>query len=671
MKVPPPPPHPIVPEDQVLQEWLLANRLGSFAMGTRSRVPERKYHGLLVSRGTEHPEPFHVLAEVGETVEVGGASVPLFAFRYRDAVHPQGFRHLVAFDCEEGGIRWLYWIGGLAVQRVVRLDPLADCLRISYRVAGDSEGARMKLRPFLSCRIAHQLSRENPFLDGRVTPGARPGEVVLHPYPLLPPLHLHVQGARFQIGGLWNRSVVLAEEGRRGYPETDDLYSPGEFVVDLAVTPEVCLEFSFGEPGEGAGPEPARPEPARPEPAAPPSSDTAATRARREVKESPAGRVRSLAHRLAEAAHAYLVRSPAGQGSVIAGYPWFSEWGRDAMISLPGLTLARGDVAGARALLDSFAARRIRGLVPNILGRAGSPSDVHSIDASLWYVRAVQHLEEHEGADAGLPYAPVVWEILDALSGHAMEGVHVTPEGELHAAANRPLTWMDAIVGGSAVTLRAPFAVEISALFYNALQYGLDLARRAENEEFARRWEDRAERSLTAFHDRFWLPAEEYLADSHDGKSPDRSVRPNQVIAAALPASPLTREMARKVVAAVEKSLLTPFGLRTLAPGDPRYRGQCAGKQAERDLAYHQGTVWPWLLGPYGDALVRLHGPRKARSLVRSLVLPFAEHIDQGCAGHIAEIFDGDPPHAARGAPAQAWSVAEILRLARFAEGEG
>jgi predicted glycogen debranching enzyme len=619
-----------------MREWITTNRLGSFAMGTPGRTPERKYHGLLIVRRAGLTEPLHVLSDVNEVIVSGGRSYELASWHYAGTEHPRGFEHQKAFN--PVGPSWQYECEGIRLIRTLELAPDRNELRIHYHLSGASE-AELRLSPLFTARGIHQLAYENPFLDGRAHKAEQ--GVQFHLYRELPAVDCWCEpGAEFVPAGFWNRKVKYPEEAARGYPDKEDLFCPGYFRVALQGDTRVTLALRL--PGEA-------PEFTEARGHAPDFADPA---------------VQEFADALMRAAGQFVYQEAAGgTPGIIAGYPWFGEWGRDTLIALPGLLLETGRVEMAAAILDRYAACRRDGLVPNLLGDAPESSDWFSVDASLWFIRAVQDLHTRAGKAVAGRWFPAVYDILDTLRD-GTPGVRVADNGLLAVDLRpRPGTWMDAQIDSHAVTPRAPFAVELNALYFNALQYGLRLARQGGDVAFLERWSPVKQLLEDNFEQMFWLEEHGYLADSHDGEGADTSLRPNQLIAASLPFKPIDRAQARRMLEAVQRELRTPFGLRTLAPGHELYRGQITGNQAERDRAYHNGTVWPWLLGPYVDAVEYGLGEKAARQEVARIAADFRPHLDDACIGQVSEIFDGDAPHTPRGAPAQAWSVAELLRV--------
>ena len=369
---------------------------------------------------------------------------------------------------------------------------------------------------------------------------------------------------------------------------------------------------------------------------------------------------------LTSAADAYVV-SRNDQKSVIAGYHWFSDWGRDTMIALPGLTLPTGQYDVARSILRTFAQHVDRGMLPNRFPDAGEAPEYNTVDATLWFFEAVRAYLAYTG-DLAFVRDELYDVLSDIIAWHVRGtrfGIKVDANGLL--ASGEPgvqLTWMDAKVGDWVVTPRRGKPVEIQALWYNALCIMEDLAARLNDDDAARkRYGGMAALTKWSFNRLLWNEKGGYLYDVVNGGPPDPSIRPNQIFAVSLPHSMLSLERAQQVVSVVQQNLLTPYGLRSLAPSDPHYRGRYTGDPASRDGAYHQGTVWPWLMGPFITAYIKVNGGSgAARRQAEQWLGPLKEHLADAGLGHISEIFDGDPPHRPVGCIAQAWSVAEVLR---------
>jgi glycogen debranching enzyme len=610
---------------------LQTNRRGSYALGTVDRVPRRKYHSLLTVREPGFGDSLHVLAGTAETLTIGDETYFLHSIQYEHAEWPGGERHLISFD-HAPEPAWEYSAGNLTIRRSVHLFHNADAVRITYAVEGVQTPLEFTLQPLLTFRPMHGLTVENPVLDGQVYPDGD-GGIVIAPYAALPSLRMSVEGetATWETGGWWHKGVFYSFEDERGYDAYEDYFSPGVFKLMLYQDATFSLLAA------------AEPVSAEDEAAPVPDIDP-----------------------LARAAQQYRYATKSGLEGIIAGYPWFGEWGRDTMIALPGICISTGRYDEARAILEGYGSRLANGLIPNVPADSGGAPNTNAIDASLLYVRAVQLLRAAAGPGSTEALMPVVVGVLGAVLAGADKRVRVTPEAEIWVDPGPwAMTWMDALVDGWPVTPRHGFAVDVNALFYNALGFVVDLARESADQATLDRFEPLLNRAGPAFMARFWLRDEGYLADCHNGLVPDRSLRPNQLWALGLPHSPVPQPQAIQALAAVRLALVTPVGLRTLAPSDARYQGRYEGTQRERDLAYHQGTVWPWLIGIYGDAVLRCEGPDALKEALAPIVKRLRQHMDEeACLGQISEVFDGDEPHRPAGAPAQAWSVGEVLRMA-------
>jgi predicted glycogen debranching enzyme len=514
-------------------------------------------------------------------------------------------------------------------------------------------GAKLRIKPLLAYRDHHALTRENMFLRVRTFP-AREG-FKIDPYEGMPPFFVQIAG-RFEFlpAPSWYRNFEYHRDARRGFAAHEDLFCPGVFEIDLRPGEPVYLSASVDELPDRLG-----------------AMWDEEIEARGAYERKLRGT--ALEKALERAAPKFYSTDPHGRPAVAAGYPWFLEWGRDAMIALPGLMSYNGETARYLEVLRTFAAHRRHGLVPNFIGATAEANAYNSADASLWFAWAVQkYLEQTEDHDG------VRGEIFDALKDvfasyrrGTIHGIRMLSSGLVEAGTpDVQVTWMDAVVDGRPVTPRNGCAVEINALWYN-LVCELALLGARYGDPVAAEAAALAPRIAAAFVDAFWLEDEGRLADVVRGAEVDASMRPNQIFAASLPHSPLDAEQALRMLDAVRRELVTPLGVRTLSPGDPGYCGRYAGDPATRDAAYHNGTAWPWLLGHYGEALLRLTADKQAaiNALGRCLEA-FERHLDEEGLGTISEVFDGDPPPTPGGCTAQAWSVAEILRLAKLVERE-
>ena len=630
------------------REWLETDGRGGYASSSVLMCATRRYHGLLVAPPPGSARRHVFLSRFEETFHGGGKSFAISLARYPGHWGPHGHQGLEAFDLRPNPC-WTYVFGRARLEREVLMAKGEHTVLVRYRVTGQQNPVELHLRPLLACRDAHHLTHENLAADTRAT--RIEGGVSARPYGALPVVSITLSTrARFEADPVWYKRVEYQSDLARGYDGHEDNLSPGWFEVPIASGVDVYVAATIG----------------------PPVRDPAALwarekSARAKVLEGFEPGVRDL---LAATADDFLYRTEKGRLGVIAGYPWFGEWGRDAYISLPGLLLARDRVDECRQALEGALAFVRDGLLPNVFGAGVADSAYNSVDASLWFSRAVRLYDLAAGDGAGRRFRGA----LEDIAGRYLAGTDLCrgdPEsGLLRAGDPRSnVTWMDAMTADGPVTPRDGFAVEINALWCFLLAYLEELARRDGDDRAARGWGSLKRRAGASFVERFWLPEEKHLADVWKDGVADASVRPNMVIAASLEWSPLSRGMRTDVVRRATATLLTPFGLRTLEPHHPAYRGRYGGALEARDAAYHQGTVWPWLIGPYCEAYLRAYGPRPRRlEILRDLLDGFAAQLSQQGLLHVSEVLDGDPPHRPGGTFAQAWNSAEILRAYRLLE---
>jgi predicted glycogen debranching enzyme len=629
------------------REWLEANGLGGWAASTVPGLNTRRYHGLLVAATAPPVGRRLLLSKLEEALVAGGERFELSTNRYPGALHPEGYRFLVSFGLQPFPT-WLFEAGGARLERTLFMVHRENTTVLRWRLLSAGR-ARLEVRPLIAFRDIHALTRENPALDPRVA--VEPGAASVAPYPDLPVLHV-VHDGGLALTGHWYRSFEYDEERRRGFDFAEDLFQPFLLAFDLGGAGKADATVIASTTRHVAAD-------AR-------SLEKDELRRREALAGGVPGDDPSLPL-LACAADRFLA-ARGGGSTVIAGYPWFTDWGRDAMIALPGLTLATGRPDMARHILLVFAGSARDGLIPSRFPDDEAAPDYGAADATLWFVEAVRRYVEATGDAEWVRERlwSVLGEILEAHAGGTRFGIRVDGDGLLASGATGlALTWMDARVGGEPVTPRRGKPVEIQALWYSALRTLEDLARRFGEAAASARFGAMASRAKESFLRLF--PSESGgLCDVVDGATRDASVRPNQILAASLPHSMLGEGGARSVVSVVTRDLLTPYGLRTLSPADPAYVGRYEGDPATRDRAYHQGTVWPWLIGPYVDALRRVGGDTpETRRRARGVLSPLLAYVRAEGTGQIPELFDGDPPHRAGGCPAQAWSVAELLRALR------
>ncbi|MBI2466217.1 MAG: glycogen debranching enzyme family protein [Candidatus Rokubacteria bacterium] len=631
------------------REWLCTNGLGGFASGTVAGLLTRRYHGLLVAALAPPLGRTLLVAKVEDTVEYGGRTYPLFANRWADAeVDPHGYRHAEGFRLEGTTPVWTYACADLLLEKRVFMAPGANTTYVRYRVLRASGPVGLVLTLLVNYRDYHGCTRGGGWM--RVDPVPHGLRVIAHdgarPFLLLAP------GAELAPAHIWYERFALTRERERGLEAEEDhlcvgtaratLLPGGQLTLVCSAEPSPDLDGEAGWQRRCAH-----------------ETELLARwrRARPAAVEAPA-----WIEQLVLAADQFVVRRPTAAVpdgmSVIAGYHWFGDWGRDTMIALPGLTLTRPEVA--RSILATFARFVDRGMLPNRFPDAGADPEYNTVDATLWYFEAIRAYHAATEDDALLKELyPVLEEIVRWHRRGTRYGIAEDPADGLLRAGEPgvQLTWMDAKVGDWVVTPRIGKPVEVNALWYNALRAMAAFARRLGRAPEA--WVRQAEQVRAGF-DRFWNGGAACCYDVIDGPDgADPAVRPNQIFAVSLPESPLEPERQRGVVDACARWLLTPFGLRSLAPGHPQYRGRYEGGPQERDGAYHQGPVWGWLLGPFALAHLRVYGDSTA---ARAFLQPMASHLADHGVGSVAEIFDGDPPFAPKGCIAQAWSVAETLR---------
>ncbi len=640
-----------------VQEWVLSNGLGGYAAATVLGMNTRRYHGLLCAATVPPVGRVMLVNRVAEELTVGdggGAPYELSINTFSGGVlHPRGDRHLVRFEVGDLA-RWTYDVDGVTVVKEVQVLWGRNVTAVRYTVdAGDGRPFRLAVSPFASLRDFHGLRRAAG-ADVRAEAGDRTVELTDGGTAV----SITADAGRFEAKPDWWYGFVYPAETERGQDDREDLFTPGAFV--LAGTGYGLVTLWMSNDAAACGDWDAELT-ARSDAIAAACTDPANAASHAPGRPHPVAAARSPAvGRLFRAANDFVVarKTPDGRPgtSVIAGYPWFADWGRDSMISLPGLLLTTGRYRQAKEVLTVFAQYVDGGMIPNRFDDYTNEPEFNTVDASLWFIHAAHEYARLSGDDETFDrdLLPACQQIVAGYRAGTRYHIKVDPGDGLvsQGDADTQLTWMDARCNGVAFTPRQGKPVEINALWYHALLLlGEDAA---------------AEQVSASFKAAYWLDDHRGLADGIDGGKRDERVRPNQIFAVSLPNSPLTHDQQWAVVDVVRRALLTPFGLRTLTRSDPGYRPVYTGDQWHRDGAYHNGTVWPWLIGPFLDAWLKVNrrspgSTEQAREWLRPLV---AHMADEGAIGQIAEIFDGDPPHRPVGCFAQAWSVAEVLRLA-------
>ncbi|MDQ6887089.1 MAG: amylo-alpha-1,6-glucosidase [Gemmatimonadota bacterium] len=637
-------------------EWLEADGLGGFASGTVGGVRTRRYHALLLASTTPPAGRVLLVNGIEAWVDTPTGRIAISTQRYApDVTHPDGATRLVSFTTSPWPTwRWRLDEYGLGIEQQVVVPRGAPVAALTWRLSEPRPGITLGVRPLLSGRDPHALHRENDAC--RFDAITAPGQVRWRPYPALPSVTALTSGA-YDHAPLWFRGFQYDEERARGLDHIEDLASPGTFTWDLGAREAVLIlaapDADGGDHSDVL------------------SGDASSTLALIRGRER--ARRAAFPSALHRAADAYVVRRGTGT-TIVAGYPWFADWGRDSFIAVRGLCLATGRLEDARSILLEWTHHLSDGMLPNFFPEQGQNAEYNSVDASLWFIVAAWDLIHaidampHGGADLLPPAERLLLRQAadDILAGYARGtrfGIRADVDGLLSAGeTGTQLTWMDARADGREVTPRIGKPVEVQALWINALRIGSDRSAH---------WGELLARARRSFGLRFWNPARGCLYDvvdvDHAPGAVDDRLRPNQIFAVGgLPFPVIDRARARRLVDTVEAHLLTPLGLRSLAPREPGYVGRYHGGTTERDAAYHQGTVWPWLMGPFVEAWLRVRGiSEQTKSEARRRFLaPLLSHVGDAGLGHLPEIADGDFPHAPRGCPFQAWSMGEALRLA-------
>jgi predicted glycogen debranching enzyme len=655
-------------------EWLETDGLGGFASGTAAGVRTRRYHALLLAATTPPTGRMVLVNGFDAWVTTPAGRFAISSQRYApDVIHPDGASRIESFTHEpwpcwvyvlEDGTRVLQELlvihAGTAApdeaaasrqpaaraDRPERRQVVANTLQapltlVSWRLLEPRADVRLDVRPFLSGRDYHAMHHESRALD--MSAGARgEGLTVWRPYSGVPAISSASNG-RYEPSPEWYRNFLYAEEAARGLDATEDLASPGVLTWDLSDNAAHWLISATDAPLTG-----------------PVDSIAAGVRAselaRRSAFESP----------LHRAADAYIVARGGGR-TIVAGYPWFTDWGRDTFIALPGLCLATGRVDAARDILLQWAEGVSEGMLPNRFSDSGEDPEFNAVDASLWFIVAVQaYVDETSRTGARVRAADrrafdrAIQAIVEGYRAGTRHGIRMDVDGLVAAGApGVQLTWMDARVGDRVITPRTGKPVEVQALWINALA----IAGRRDP-----RWLDLQHLATSSFVKRFWDPDRGYLYDvvdvDHVPGTVDASVRPNAVLAVGgLPLGVVPVDHGRRIVDVVERELLTPIGLRTLARDEPGYTGRYEGGVAARDGAYHQGTAWPWLLQAYADACRRTRVDERASGDLDQVIATLTAHVERAGLGHVSEVASGDAPHTPGGCPFQAWSLAALIQL--------
>jgi len=624
-------------EYSLAREIIRTNRAGSYASTTLVGCNTRKYHGLLICPVDElGGESFVLLSSLDVTVVNNDKSFNIGIRKFKgDYYSPKGHKYIEDFDADNIPSR-VYRVGGVILKQERLLVHYEEQILIRFTILEASEQMKLQFRPFLAFRNIHHLTHAN--LDANTKVDFIENGIKSKMYEGFPSLSMQFSSkVEFIHVPDWYLGVEYPEEQKRGYDYSEDLFSPGFFEIAAKEGDSIVFSASTKE------------------------EKTNGLKAK--FTKTVTGKIPrdSFINCLRNAAQQF-VEKRKGKTLIIAGFPWFGAWGRDTFISLPGLALARHRLVLYREVLNTQVNRMKNGLFPN-MGNASNPA-FNSVDAPLWFFWAVQQYVLHGGTDGWERYGTAAKSVLDAFISGTEFNIRMKENGLIYAdAPGKALTWMDAVVNGIPVTPRGGYQVEINALWYNAICFSLEMAANEKDKKFIKEYEKYPELIKRSFIDLFWDEELGYLADYvNDEEGKNTFIRPNMVIAVSLPYTMLDKEQMKKVLDIADKYLVTIRGLRTLSPQNKLYKGIYKGNQEERDKAYHQGTVWPWLFGPFCEGWLKVYGNQGVQK-VRKLIFGLEGVMSEHGISTISEIYDGDPPHAPQGSISQAWSVGEVLRI--------
>lgn len=622
------------------RELLRSNRRGAYSSTTLVRSNTRKYHGLLVTPQPAIDNELHVLlSTLDPTIIQQGTAFNLGLHRYPGGVYsPKGHKYVRTYDMEPiPSIQ--YQVGGVTLKVETLFSSIDDCILMKYTLLDCHSDTVLQLKPYLAFRSRHLLSKANEFANTKfetVNNG-----VSFKLYQGYTPLFIQAnKKIDYVHSPNWYKNIEYFEEQQRGYDYQEDLMVPGYFELPLKKGESVIV---------AAGTNEVKP-------------DLLTKIFNAEFKK----RVprNNFKNTLINSAEQFVVKRD-GRTEIMAGYHWYRRWGRDTFISLPGLTLANGKIKDCKAVIDTIISDSSGPLFPN-MGYKNSTA-FNSIDAPLWFFWTLQHYAAYtSNKEVWNDYGFKMKMILRGYKAGTLFNIKMDDDGLVYGGENgMSLTWMDAISAGKSVTPRIGYDVEVNALAYNAIMFTLQLARENGDNDFVEEFQNIADNFPAKFLDKFWNDKYGYLADYVNGDYKDWSIRPNMLLAVSLPFSPLEKVYMKSVLEMVEKELLTTRGLRTLSPNHSDYEGVYFGDPNTRDTQYHQGTVWPWLMGAFADAFIKVYGKSRIKKL-GWYIERFEEVITEHGVGSISEIYDGNPPHHPRGAISHATSVGEILRAIKL-----
>ncbi len=627
------------------REILSTNRAGGYLSTTLPLCNTRKYHGLMVLPLEKFNfENFVLLSSLDETIITEERSFNLGIHKYPKIYSPRGHKYLVDFKYAPTPTLW-YRVGNIVLKKELLFAHKKENLMIRYTVETAPATFEMRMKPFLAFRRTHDLTYANMTANTRYKEVENGVSFKL--YSGFPRLHLQLNKRSNWIASPeWYHEIEYKEEIARGYPGHEDLMVPGYFEILMKKGDQLIFSASTSEV----------------------KTKSLSGSFKKEVASRPPKD--NFENCLRNSASQFIVHRDQ-MTQIIAGFPWFGRWGRDTFISLPGLTLSLGDTETCIQVLDSLIKEMKNGFFPN----TGNKGQVlfNSVDAPLWFFWVLQRylLVDNNPQFIWKKYSKTMKAILETYRNGGIYSVRMHDNGLIwQGESSVALTWMDAVVDGVPVTPRTGYAVEICALWYNAIKFTLEMAEINGDKAFVKKWQDLPGVIEKHFMELFWYEKERYLADYVDDKGQNIDMRPNQIFAISLPYSLVPLEQQRHVIDRVRSELCTPKGLRTLSPRSPAYIGEYQGGQESRDRAYHQGTAWPWLLGHFFTSYIKVRGKDDTFQLCEDFLYGFEQDMTTYGIASIAEIYDGDPPHRPKGSISQAWSIAEIIRILKFVQKE-
>lgn len=625
-------------------EWLETNGLGGWSSSTIIGCNTRRYHGLLVAATVPPAERMNLVSKLDETIVVNEQRYELGTNNYGDAINPNGYNFLKSFS-KDLFPQWIYEVDDIQLKKTVAMVHGENTTLIMYDVVKAPKPFTLELLPLLAVKGYHSLMRANNDINREST--FDNNILKTKAYEGTPDIFIKVPGGNYKANPNWFYNFNYSVEQYRGQDFIEDLFNHGTISVQLKKGDSIGIIVSTGDPSTKDAHE-----------------SLAKESLRRQLLLNDQPEEKTV-QQLVLAADQFIVKRGEDLKTVIAGYHWFTDWGRDTMISLPGLCLSTGRFEDAKKILAAFANSVSQGMLPNRFQDNGEAPEYNNVDGTLWYFISIyKYLQATNDKHFVLnEILPVLRDIIEWHYKGTRYNIHVTDDGLLYSGeAGVQLTWMDAKVGDWVVTPRSGKAVEIQALWYNALMIYSELLSLNKEKNEAKLISEKASFVKQSFGQQFWNKENNYLYDVIDGESKDSTLRPNQLFAISLPYSLIEDEEAKAVLKIVQEKLFTPVGLKSLPAEDSRYIGIYGGDAFHRDAAYHQGTVWSWLLGAYIDTIIKVKG-KNSKATARKIIDAFKYHLNEGCIGSVSEIFDADAPHHPRGCIAQAWGLAEILRV--------